>query len=231
MSRGGSFPYSFASKYLYALTGIFMPTNLSTTALAPSLIAARGGAATEEAGLVLFGSLVLVLSAKVFVPFFPVPMTLQTLAIMAIAATFGTRLGTLAVLTYLGEGLAGLPVFTYTPPAAAGPLYLLGPTGGFLIGFIALALIVGYAADRGWGRSPVKMFAAMIVADVVVFAIGFVWLAWIAHLSSGAIGTGAAIAWQKGVLPFVVGDLLKIVLAAAAVPAAWGVVDGISRRR
>src|SRR6185437_5954307 len=123
----------------------------------------------------------------VSVPFYPVPLTLQTLAVMAIAAAFGARLGTLSVLAYLAEGLAGLPVFA---KFAAGPLYLLGPTGGFLVGFILLAVIVGAAADRGFDRSPVKLFAALVVADAVVFVLGFVWLAWFAHLSSGhGIGT------------------------------------------
>lgn len=202
-----------------------MQTNTSTAALAPSLIASRGTSAIGEAAIVMLASLVLVISAKVFVPFFPVPMTLATLAVMAIAAAFGMRLGLLAVLAYLGEGLAGLPVFTYTPPAVAGPLYLLGPTGGFLAGYIVLAVIVGAAADRGWDRSPVKLFAAMIVADAVLFAMGFAWFAGFAHLSSGAVGAGAAIAWAKGVQPFILGDLLKIVLAAAAVPAVRGVID------
>jgi biotin transport system substrate-specific component len=206
-----------------------MQTDTSTTALAPSLIASRGATALSEAILVVLASFVLIASAKVFVPFFPVPMTLATLAVMAIAATFGMRLGLMTVLAYLGEGLAGLPVFTYTPPAVAGPAYLLGPTGGFLAGYIVLAIIVGTAADRGWGRSPLKLFAAMLVADAVLFAIGFAWFAGFAHLASGAMGAGAAIAWQKGVQPFILGDLLKIVLAAAAVPAAWGLTDAFRR--
>lgn len=200
-----------------------MQTNAQGAALAPSLIAARGSRTLQEVLLVLGGTLVLYISAKVSVPFYPVPMTLQTLAVMAIAAAYGQRLGTLTVLAYLGEGLAGLPVFTSTPPAVAGPLYFLGSTGGFLAGFILLALIVGYAADRGWDRSFVRLFGAMIVADVVVFAMGFVWLAAFAHLGSKT-GLGFSTAWAKGVVPFLLGDLLKIVLAAAALPAAWGLI-------
>jgi biotin transport system substrate-specific component len=208
-----------------------MQTTTSTAALAPSLIASRGAAALGETITVILASFVLVISAKVFVPFFPIPMTLATLAVMAIAAAFGLRLGLLTVLAYLGEGLAGLPVFTYTPPAAAGPLYLLGPTGGFLAGYIVLAIIVGYAADRGWSRSPLKLFAVMIAADAVLFALGFAWFAWFAQLSNGGVGAGAAIAWAKGVQPFILGDVLKIVLAAAAVPAAWGLTEMFSSRR
>jgi biotin transport system substrate-specific component len=207
-----------------------MQTNTSTAALAPSLIASRGATALSEAMVVVLASFVLVAAAKVFVPFFPVPMTLATLAVMAIAATFGMRLGLLTVLAYLGEGLAGLPVFTGTPPAVAGPLYLLGPTGGFLAGYLALAIIVGYAADRGWGRSPMKLGASMLVGDALLFAIGFAWLAGFAHVASGH-GIGIAKAWAGGVAPFILGDLLKIVLAAAAVPAAWGLTDAFTRQR
>jgi biotin transport system substrate-specific component len=198
-----------------------MPTNVSNAALAPSLIASRGTSAAGEAAIVLLASLVLAVSAHVSVPFYPVPLTLQTLAVMAIAAAFGARLGTLSVLAYLAEGLAGLPVFA---KFAAGPLYLLGPTGGFLVGFILLALIVGAAADRGFDRSPVKLFAALIVGDAFVFVLGFIWLAWFAHLSGGH-GLGAMKAWAGGVAPFLLGDVLKSVLVAAGVPAVRGVVD------
>jgi biotin transport system substrate-specific component len=201
-----------------------MQTNAQAAALAPSLLAGRGSRTLQEVLLVLAGTAVLYASAKIFVPFLPVPMTLQTFAVMAIAAAYGARLGTLTVLAYLAEGILGLPVFTYTPPAVAGPLYLLGPTGGFLAGFVLLAIIVGHAADRGWDRSAARLFAAMLAADVVVFAIGFAWFAGFAHLSSGAVGAGAAIAWSKGVAPFILGDLLKILLAALAIPAVWGLI-------
>jgi biotin transport system substrate-specific component len=200
-----------------------MQTNAQAAALAPSLLAGRSSRTLQEVLLVLAGTAVLYASAKIFVPFFPVPMTLQTLAVMAIAAAYGRRLATLTVLAYLAEGAIGIPVFTYTPPAAAGFAYLLGPTGGFLAGFVLLALIVGHAADRGWGRSPVRLFAAMIAADVVVFALGFTWLAWFAHVGE-ANGIGMAGAWANGIAPFILGDLLKIALAALAVPALWGLV-------
>jgi biotin transport system substrate-specific component len=201
-----------------------MQTNAQAAALAPSLLAGRGSRTLQEVLLVLAGTAVLYASAKIFVPFYPIPMTLQTFAVMAIAAAYGARLGTLTVLAYLAEGVLGLPVFTYTPPAVAGPLYLLGPTGGFLAAFVLLAIIVGTAADRGWDRSAVRLFGAMLAADIVVFAIGFAWFAGFAHLSSGAVGAGAAIAWSKGVAPFILGDLLKILLAALAIPAVWGLI-------
>jgi biotin transport system substrate-specific component len=174
--------------------------------------------------LVLAGTAILALSAKIKVPFYPVPMTLQTFAVMALAAAYGSRLAVATVVVYLLEGALGLPVFTNTPPAVAGPAYFAGPTGGFLIGFIALAGIVGEAADRGWDRSIPKLFTTMVFADAVVFALGFAWLAWFAQLSSGATGIGAAAAFKNGVLPFVLADILKIALAAMVIPAAWNLV-------
>ncbi|HVY21322.1 MAG TPA: biotin transporter BioY [Bauldia sp.] len=199
-----------------------MPTNTYRAALAPSLLSGRSSA-VQELILVLAGTAVLYISGKISVPFYPVPMTLQTLAVMAIAAAYGMRLGTLTVLAYLAEGAVGIPVFTATPPAIAGLTYFLGPTGGFLAGFIPLAVIVGYAADRGWDRSPVRLFGAMLVADVVLFALGFLWLALFAHVGQHT-GLGFASAFKNGVVPFVLGDLLKIALASALVPAVWGLV-------
>lgn len=189
-------------------------------ALVPSLW--RGASrTTQDVILVIAGTLIIAVAAKIKVPFFPVPMTLQTFAILLIAATYGMRLGTLTVLAYLGEGLLGLPVFTNTPPAIAGPAYFLGPTGGFLAGFVLMAIIVGYAADRGWDRSIAKLIGTMVVAEVVMFALGFIWLAGFAQLSSGAVGIGAAKAWAGGVTPFVLGDILKLVLAALLTRGAW----------
>lgn len=202
-----------------------MQSHATSRALATAVWPENANRTVQAIVLVLVGTLILAISAKIKVPFYPVPMTLQTLAIMAIAAAYGSRLAVATVVAYLLEGAAGLPVFTNTPPAVAGPAYLIGPTGGFLIGFIALAWIVGYAADRGWDRSVQKLFAAMIVADVVVFALGFAWLAWFATMSNGGTGIGAAAAFKFGVAPFLLADLLKIALAALAVPAAWRLVD------
>jgi len=202
-----------------------MQPNATSRALAVALWPEGVNRAVMAFVLVVAGTVVLAISAKIKVPFYPVPMTLQTFAVMAIAASYGARLAVAAVVLYLVEGAIGLPVFTNTPPAVAGPAYFLGTTGGFLIGFIALAAIVGTAADRGWDRSIVRLFAAMIAADIVVFVLGFAWLAWGAQLASGATGIGPAAAWAGGVVPFLLADLLKIALAALAVPAAWMLVE------
>jgi len=202
-----------------------MASTIASRALAPSLIGGRIGQTAEDVLLALAGTVLLAISAKIKVPFYPVPMTLQTLAVMAIAAAYGLRLGVITVLAYLGEGLLGLPVFTNTPPAVAGPTYFLGPTSGFLAGFVVLALIVGYAVDRGWDRSVPRLFAALLVADAAVFALGFDWLAVFLPLPGGGMGIGAAKAFAGGVTPFLLGDLLKVVLVALAVPAVWALVS------
>ena len=161
--------------------------------------------------LALAGSLVLAVSAKAKVPFYPVPMTLQTLAVMAIVAAYGLRLGTATIALYLVEGALGLPVFTGTPEKGIGLVYMMGPTGGYLAGYIVAALIVGLAVERGWSRKPFRLFGAMFLADAAVFALGIAWL-------------GALMGWDKpildwGLYPFVLGDLVKVALAASGIAA------------
>ncbi len=175
--------------------------------------------------LVIVGTAILAIAAKVKVPFWPVPMTLQTLAVLLIGAAYGSRLAVATVLAYIAEGMLGLPVFTNTPPAVAGPLYMLGPTAGFIMSWLLVAAIVGFAADRGWDRSPVRLGAAMLVAIIVQFAMGFAWLAWFAQLPNGAAGIGMTKAFAGGVAPFLLGDALKVALAALLVPASWTLVD------
>lgn len=202
-----------------------MPSNVpARAALAETLLPEGTLRLVSAILLVVAGTIVLTISAKIRVPFFPVPMTLQTLAVLAIGATFGARLAVITVLAYFAQGALGLPVFTNTPPALAGPAYFLGPTGGFLLGFVVTAFIVGRAADRGWGRSFPKMLGTMVLAEAVTFLLGFAWLAWFLATPNGT-GLGVAGAFGAGVAPFILGDLLKILLAAAAVPAVWRLFD------
>jgi biotin transport system substrate-specific component len=183
-----------------------------------SLAIPQSGAArfVVQAAMVIAGSLLLALSAKAKVVLGPVDMSLQTLAVLLIAATFGFRLGVATLLVYLAEGAAGLPVFQGTPEKGIGLAYMVGPTGGYLAGFLAMAVIVGWAVDRGWGRSVAKIFAAMLVAEVVMMVMGFGWLATL---------IGAAKSWQFGVAPFIVPDLIKVALAAALTAAASGITS------
>ncbi len=103
-------------------------------------------------------------------------MSLQTLAVFLIAIAFGSRLAVATLLLYLAEGAFGLPVFQGTPEKGIGLAYMVGPTGGYLLGFLAAAAIVGLAADRGFDRNPLKLFAAVLVAEAVMMAFGFGWL-------------------------------------------------------
>lgn len=202
-----------------------MPTVSSSRTLATVIWPRSVNRAVQAVALVLVGTAILAISAKVKVPFWPVPMTLQTLAVLLIGAAYGSRLAVATVVAYIAEGMLGLPVFTNTPPAVAGPLYMLGPTAGFIMSWVLVAAIVGFATDRGWDRSPLRLGAAMLVAVIVQFACGFAWLAWFAQLPNAAVGIGAAKAFAGGVAPFLLGDGLKVVLAALLVPASWTLVD------
>lgn len=168
------------------------------------------------AGFAVLGSLVLWASAKVSVPFWPVPMNLQTMAVAGLAALYGSRLGALTVALYLAEGAVGLPVFTGAPAQGIGVAYMLGPTGGYLAGMLFAAYAIGYLAERGFDRNPVRLFGAMLLGDAIVFALGLLWL-------------GTVIGWDKpilalGLYPFIVGDLVKLALAACLVSAAGRLV-------
>lgn len=165
--------------------------------------------------LVAFGVALIAISAKIQVPFWPVPMTLQGLAVAGLAAAFGLRLGLATIIAYLAVGFVGVPVFA---GPVAGPLYFVGPTAGFLAGFVVMTAIVGFVADRVSSASFWKLLGAMFVGDVLLFALGFVWLGYFFVTGSGTT-LGAGIAWAKGVEPYILGDLFKMVLAAAAVPA------------
>jgi biotin transport system substrate-specific component len=165
--------------------------------------------------LAIVGTLILTLSAKTKVMLGPVDMSLQTLAVFLIAVAFGSRLAVATLLLYMVQGALGLPVFQGTPEKGIGLAYMLGSTGGYLAGFVVAAAIVGWAADRGWDRNPFKLLAAILAAEMVIMAMGFGWLA-------GLIG--AEKAWQFGVVPFIVPDLIKVALAASIPPAIWALL-------
>ncbi len=174
--------------------------------------------------LALAGAALLALAAKVKVPFYPVPMTLQTLVVPLIAATYGARLGALTILLYIAEGMAGLPVFTNTPPAAASPAYLLGPTGGYLVGWIFAVLLVGSLLERGYGRTLPRLWGVIFLGSIVTFVCGVAWLASYASVGT-AQGLGLMRAIEVGYLPFILGDLVKVTLAAAIVHGTWTLIE------
>lgn len=163
-----------------------------------------------DALLVVAFSLFIALTAQVQIPLGPVPFTLQTLGVLLTGAALGHRRGALALLLYLAEGAAGVPVF-------AGPPYgiarLAGPTGGYLVGFVVAAALVGWLAERGWDRRVWTAAAAMVLGNLVIYAFGVSRLAVVLGDAGAAIG--------KGLLLFVPGDLVKIAVAALVLPGAW----------
>jgi biotin transport system substrate-specific component len=170
----------------------------------------------RNAALIAGASLLTALAARIAItlPWSPVPVTGQTLAVLLTGMTLGARRGFLALTLYLAEGLAGLPVFA---GGAAGPAALLGPSGGYLMAFPLAAALTGALAERSWDRRFVTTFAAMLAGSAVIFAGG---LAWLARFVPAGQLLGA------GLVPFVPGDILKASLAAAALPGAWRLAHG-----
>jgi biotin transport system substrate-specific component len=163
--------------------------------------------------LVLAGSAIIALAAQVRIalPFSPVPVTGQTFAVLLVAAALG-RLGLASVIAYLIEGAFGLPVFA---GGGFGVATLVGPTGGYLIGFALAAAIVGSAAERGWDRHLATALVAMLLGEIAIYACGLAWLARFPLPVS---------LLDAGLIPFIPGDLVKMVLAALALPGAWRLV-------
>lgn len=167
--------------------------------------------------LALLGSLLVAVAAQIQVPMYPVPMTMQPLAVLVIGAAYGSRLGAATLLLYMAEGAVGLPVFAGLKGGAA---HLIGPTGGYIVGFVVAATTVGWFAERGWLRSVLLSIAAMTLGVALIYLFGAGWLATL-------IGFEKAIA--GGVLPFLLGDAVKVVLAALIVPGAWALVERFGR--
>jgi biotin transport system substrate-specific component len=185
----------------------------------PTFIAAmwpeRTAAGVRIAALTLLGSLALAASAKLQVPFYPVPMTMQSLVVLLLGMAFGWRLGAATVLLYLLEGALGLPVFAGTPEKGIGIAYMMGPTGGYLIGFVAAAALTGWLAERGWDRSLWRSAVALSLGHAVLFLTGLAWLA-------VYIGWPRAVAF--GLMPFLAGTVVKTALGVALVRAGWAML-------
>jgi biotin transport system substrate-specific component len=177
--------------------------------LADALWSPAAGSNTVR-GIVLavIGSILLTISAKIQVPFWPVPMTMQTLVVLVLGVAYGSRLAGATVLLYLAQGALGLPVFA----AGSGLAYMSGPTGGYLVGFLLAAVATGWLAERGWARSVASTLAAMLIGTVIVFACGIAWLGTL-------IGLPQAI--NAGLMPFLPSEAVKVALGTALVPFAW----------
>ena len=169
-----------------------------------------------DVGLVVLFSAFVALMAQIEIPLWPVPLTLQTLGVLFTGAVLGSRRGAFSMLLYLAEGLVGLPVFA---GGASGVTQLLGPTGGYLVGFVIAAGLVGWLAERGWDRRLLWTVLAMVIGNLAIYALGVSWLA----VFLGDLQT----ALVKGALIFVPGDLVKIAVATLALPGGWA----LARRR
>jgi biotin transport system substrate-specific component len=170
---------------------------------------------TRSAGLVVVFSLFIAACAQFAIHIGPVPITGQTFAVLLTGALLGSRLGAAAVIVYLIEGAVGLPFFA--PGGAPGILRFFGPTGGYLVAFPAAAFITGAFAEHGWDKRYPTAVAAMAIGSAIIFLGGWAWYSILTH-------TPAIAAFKLAVLPFLVGDVIKIALAAAVLPTGWALL-------
>lgn len=191
---------------------------MTNTTLSPSIldrlsraVAPRTDARVAAVVKVAVGVLLLTLLAQVRVQIGPVPITGQTLGVLLLGAAYGLPLGLVSVGAYLALGAAGLPLFA---GSASGLAYLVGPTGGYLLGFVLAATLLGSLARRGWDRGVLSCALMMLLASAVIYVPGVLWL-------KQVLGIGWSAALAAGVTPFLVGDLVKVAIAASALPGAW----------
>jgi biotin transport system substrate-specific component len=188
-----------------------------TRVLSEAVAPAEGAALwVKRAALVALGVAALTVAGKLKVPMWPVPMTLQTFAVLSIGAAYGMRLGAVTVLAWLAIGALGFDVFTSSTAEKNGLAYMTGGTGGYLLGFLLAALFLGWAARQGWDRSHGRMALAMLVGNVIVYVPGLLWL--------GHVTDWDARLLEWGLTPFLVGDAVKLALAALLFPLAWKAV-------
>ncbi len=193
-----------------------VPSTVHAPTLADALFTRRSATNWRTDALLVVGfSLFVALTARISIElsFTPVPITGQTLGVLLTGALLGSRRGALALLVYLAEGAAGLPVFA---GGAAGFARLLGPTGGYLLAYPLAAGLVGLLAERGWDRSIWRSGMTMLLGNLLIYLIAVPWLSWF-------VGS-LTLALAKGMLPFIVGDALKIALAAVALPGGWALL-------
>jgi biotin transport system substrate-specific component len=169
---------------------------------------------TRSVSLVFAFSLLNALAAQIAIPIGPVPITGQTFAVLLTGALLGSRLGAAALIAYLIEGATGLPFFA---GGSGGLAHILGPTGGYLVAFPAAAFITGAFAEHGWDKRFITAVAAMFVGSIVIIFVGAAWFPVLTH-------TAPLLALRVGVAPFIIGDIVKILLAAAVLPSGWALL-------
>ncbi|MCB1333546.1 MAG: biotin transporter BioY [Roseivivax sp.] len=167
----------------------------------------------KQAALVAFGIAALAVAAKISVPMWPVPITMGTFAVLTIGAAYGAGLGLVTILGYMLVGALGFDVFAGSSAEKFGLTYMMGGTGGYLVGYVLATAALGMLARRGWDRSAPKMAGAMLIGNALIYVPGLIWL-------------GMLYGWDKpilqwGLTPFLIGDAVKLALAAMILPAAW----------
>lgn len=169
----------------------------------------------KQVALVVLGIAALAVAAKIKVPMWPVPVTMGTFAVLSIGAAYGARLGLATILGYMLIGTLGFDVFASSSAEKNGLTYMMGGTGGYLMGYVLATIALGYFAEKGWDRSALKMAAAMLVGNALIYIPGLAWLNTMPYAES--------FAWtvEKGLTPFLIGDALKLALAAVLFPALW----------
>lgn len=172
--------------------------------------------------LAFVGTLLLTLSAKVQVPFYPVPITMQTFVVLALGMAYGWRLAGATLLLYMAEGAMGLPVFAGSPEKGVGLAYMLGGTGGYLVGFVLAAMTTGWLAEKGWDRTMLGTTLAMLIGNAVIYIPGVLYLGVLFGFDKPII--------EWGFTPFILGDVMKVALAACLMPLAWKAIGKLDKR-
>ena len=196
-----------------------MTTQTPSLTLAEAIFPQTGLALrVKQLVLVVAGITALILAAKIKIPMFPVPMTMGTFAVLSIGAAYGARLGLTTILGYMLIGALGFDVFAGSSAEVSGVTYMMGGTGGYLFGYVLAVLALGALARQGWDRVRGKMALALVLGNVLIYVPGLIWL-------TVLYGVDAPIlAW--GLTPFLLGDLVKLALAALLLPALWSLVGG-----
>jgi len=194
-----------------------MAATATNRVLAQAIGASEGAALrAKQAALVVSGIAALAVSAKIMVPMFPVPMSMGTFAVLTIGAAYGARLGLVTIIGYMLVGMLGFDVFAKSTADLNGLEYMMGSTGGYLLGFVLATVALGLLAARGWDRSPVKMAGAMLIGNALIYVPGLLWLGVLYGFDKPIL------AW--GLTPFLMGDAVKLALAAVLLPALWKLV-------
>lgn len=209
------------------MTSLALPARRPVLADALGRPSDRTRALAVDAALVLGGAALVAALAQVEVPLWPVPITGQTLGVILVGAALGPWRGAAALGTYLIAGLAGLPVFAGLTGSIAA---VAKPSFGFIVGFVVAAFVAGWFARRAWDRRPVLAFAGFAIASVIPFLFGVPYMAFILNVVLG-MDVGPTGVLELGVVPFLLGGVVKAALAAVLIPVAWHAVGAADRRR